>query len=200
MSRSRPPAISFELDARIELLSALVMLARPEEHARRFKARSTYADAVRERFAPLAGHAAVIGLRLGVLPEHVLTELILLQPDPRKLELDPALSAGLLTQAGGERKWRPCSRRCGMRGRGRGMKRSSRRARASGEEHLVRAITLRALKLGGKGKSYAEILNRYARGGYPYLEDLCARLEDYEASQSGAFVEFYPGLIGAFKL
>lgn len=320
MSRPRPPAISFELDARLELLSALVMLARPKEHARRFKALSPYADAVRAHFAPFAKHPA--GAELGRMlergvPEHLFAELILLQPDARGLELEPRLTGGLLTQAGGggemaaffgklrelaarssyeaffrsrkadHRGFLALARaeaakclkpeavcaylrtaftgtcrlilapllpqafaantarggmetrvRCGVADEGaltfeydvfdscvahelahvlmtpliEGSRkvfdaylgeppkecRDSASWSACLEEHLVRAITLRALKLEGDEKSYRSFLRRYAAVGYPYLEDFCARLAVFEAS-GAAFAGFFPGMIAAFK-
>lgn len=107
MPRSRPPAVSFELDARIELLSALVMLARPKEHERRFKVSLSYGEATRAHFAALSGHPAVAELGRMLdrgVPEHLFVELILLQPDARKLESEPVRSSGLLTLAGGERQ------------------------------------------------------------------------------------------------
>lgn len=320
MPRSRPPAISFALDARIELLSALVMLARPKEHDRRFKASLPYVEETRAHFEALTDHPAVAALGRMLdrgVPEHALAELILLQPDARKLELEPLHSGGILTQTGGGGEmasfFEPLrdfaarsayeaffgSRKADHRGflalaRAESAKslkpeavsaymrmpfegtyrlilapllprafaanvsrdgvelrvrsgvadegvltfeydvfdscvahelahillapliEGSRKAfdampgkpprscRDAGswsgcvEEHLVRAITLRALKLEGEEKSCAEILNRYARGGYPYLKDLCARLEGFEASQRGTFADFYPGLIAAF--
>jgi hypothetical protein len=68
------------------------------------------------------------------------------------------------------------------------------------EEHLVRAITLRALKLSGDGKSYQAILRRWSRSGYPYLQAFCASLESFERSpKTSDFAAFYPGLISAFK-
>lgn len=69
------------------------------------------------------------------------------------------------------------------------------------EEHLVRAITLRALKAGGAEKDYRAILRRWGRRGYPYLEWFCARLEDFERSPSSVdFAAFHPGLAAAFLL
>lgn len=322
MPRPRPPAISFELDARLELLSALVMLARPKEHARRFKAPSPYAEAVRVHFSPFAKHPAIAELgrmlERGV-PEHLFTELILLQSDASSLELEPLRSGGLLTLAGGEgemaaffEKLRDFAARSSYEAFFRSRKADHRgffalaRAEAakclkpeavcaylrtpfpgtcrlilapllpqafaantarggmetrvrcgvadegaltfeydvfdscvahelahalmtpliegsrkifdaypgkppkacrdaaswSGclEEHLVRAITLRALKLGGDEKSYQAILRRYAAGGYPFLADLCARLDEYERTpEDRDFADFYPGLIADFS-
>lgn len=68
------------------------------------------------------------------------------------------------------------------------------------EEHLVRAITLRALMLSGDEKSYRTIFQRWSRSGYPYLPAFCASLEGFERSpKSLDFAAFYPGLISAFK-
>lgn len=68
------------------------------------------------------------------------------------------------------------------------------------EEHLVRAITLRALKLSGDEKSYREILRRWSRSGYPYLPAFCGSLEGFERSPKAIdFAAFYPGLISSFK-
>lgn len=62
------------------------------------------------------------------------------------------------------------------------------------EEHLVRGITLRALKLSGDERSYASILKRWSRSGYPFLEAVCAELETFERSPKTAdFASFYPG-------
>lgn len=315
MTRSRPPALRYELDARVELLAALVMTARPAEHAARFKAESPYADAVRAHFAALKKHAAVAALKKSV-PEHLITELILLQPDARRLEIDSTTSGGLLTQAGGAgemaalfdalrdagkrsgyeaffktktkehdafialakaesakslapeavadylrmpfagsyrlilspllpmafaanvvRNGEEIRVRAGVADEGRltfeydvfdscaahelthtlltPLIEGSRKAfesmpgkppktcRDAGswsgcvEEHLVRAVTLRVLKLDGKDKEYAAILNRYARDGYPYLKDVCARLESFEAGDA-PFAAFYPGLLSVF--
>jgi len=49
------------------------------------------------------------------------------------------------------------------------------------EEHLVRALTLRALLVSGEEKESRGILKRWGRSGYPYLSWFCARLEAYEA-------------------
>lgn len=69
------------------------------------------------------------------------------------------------------------------------------------EEHLVRALTLRALALAGGEKEYRSILGRWGRRGYPYLSWFCARLEAYEAkAKSADFSSFYPGLLAAFLL
>lgn len=69
------------------------------------------------------------------------------------------------------------------------------------EEHLVRALTLRALALAGGEKQYRDILGRWGRSGYPYLGRFCARLEAYEAGPKSAdFSSFYPGLLAAFLL
>lgn len=68
------------------------------------------------------------------------------------------------------------------------------------EEHLVRAITLRALKLSGDEKSYRTILRRWSRSGYPYLQGFCVSLESFERSpKSLDFAAFYPGLLSSFK-
>jgi len=69
------------------------------------------------------------------------------------------------------------------------------------EEHLVRALTLRALALAGGEKGYRAILRRWSRCGYPYLPWFISRLEAYERSpKSAAFPSFYPGLLAAFLL
>lgn len=68
------------------------------------------------------------------------------------------------------------------------------------EEHLVRAITLRALKMSGEEKSYQTILRRWSRSGYPYLEAFCGSLESFERSAKTLdFAAFYPGFLAAFK-
>jgi hypothetical protein len=68
------------------------------------------------------------------------------------------------------------------------------------EEHLVRAITLRALKVSGEEKSYQTILRRWSRSGYPYLETFCSSLESFERSPKTLdFAAFYPRLIASFK-
>lgn len=69
------------------------------------------------------------------------------------------------------------------------------------EEHLVRGITLRALKRSGGGKGYEATSRRWSRSGYPYLPWFCARLEAFEGSpKSAAFSSFYPRLLAAFLL
>lgn len=62
------------------------------------------------------------------------------------------------------------------------------------EEHLVRAITLRALKLSGDERSCLSIFTRWSRSGYPFLKAVCAELETFERSpKSVDFASFYPG-------
>lgn len=72
---------------------------------------------------------------------------------------------------------------------------------AAFEEHLVRAVTLRALRRSGGVKGYEATSRRWSRTGYPYLPWFCARLEGYERSPKSAdFSSFYPGLLAAFLL
>lgn len=72
---------------------------------------------------------------------------------------------------------------------------------ATFEEHLVRAVTLRALKRSGGEKGYEATSRRWSRTGYPYLPWFHARLEAFEGSpKSAAFSSFYPGLLAAFLL
>ena len=89
MPRSRLPSVIFALDARIETLSALVLLARPRP------IRLPYADKVRKHFGAFAKHPAVAELgRLldrGV-SEHLFAEIIFLQPDAGGL-MTPELAA-----------------------------------------------------------------------------------------------------------
>jgi len=62
------------------------------------------------------------------------------------------------------------------------------------EEHLVRGITLRALKASGDERSYGAILKRWSRSGYPFLEAVCAELETFERTHSPLdFASYYPG-------
>lgn len=68
------------------------------------------------------------------------------------------------------------------------------------EEHLVRAITLRALKLAGDERRYRALLGRWGRGGYPYLAAVCAALEEFERSADADFAAFYPRLLAPFLL
>lgn len=63
------------------------------------------------------------------------------------------------------------------------------------EEHLVRAITLRALKDDKRRKA---ILSRWSRSGYPYLPAVCSRLEEYEGNPALSFASFYPRLLACF--
>lgn len=65
------------------------------------------------------------------------------------------------------------------------------------EEHLVRAITLRALKLGGDDRRCRALLGRWGRSGYPYLAAVCSALEGFESSP-GEFAAFYPRLLACF--
>lgn len=68
------------------------------------------------------------------------------------------------------------------------------------EEHLVRAITLRALKLAGDERRYLALLGRWGRGGYPYLAAVCAGLSEFERSPDADFAAFYPRLLAPFLL
>lgn len=67
------------------------------------------------------------------------------------------------------------------------------------EEHLVRAITLRALKLAGDEPRYLALLRRWSSGGYPFLAAACAGLQEFEISGSD-FASFYPRLLPLFLL
>lgn len=68
------------------------------------------------------------------------------------------------------------------------------------EEHLVRAITLRALKLSGNESGYRTIVRRWSREGYPYLENFCDGLKGFERSQKTTnFTAYATGLIASFK-
>lgn len=68
------------------------------------------------------------------------------------------------------------------------------------EEHLVRAITLRALKLSGNESGYRTIVRRWSRDGYPYLESFCAGLKGFERSPKATdFTAYAIGLIASFK-
>ncbi|UPT75756.1 MAG: DUF4932 domain-containing protein [Elusimicrobiota bacterium] len=64
------------------------------------------------------------------------------------------------------------------------------------EEHLVRAITLRAR---GAARSRA-VLASWSRSGYPYLRRLCAELEGFEGAGGTTLAEFHPRLLAAFLL
>lgn len=309
--------VAFALDPRIELLAAVIMLARPETPAR-----GPYEERMRAHHSPLARQPAVAALaRLlaAGVPEPVFAELLLSQPDARKLSLDPARSAGPLTRTGRAEEiaaffellggfarlagWegffrscrshhagfialaraesakspspalvsaylrmpfpRPCRMilspllprafaanvaldrselrlRNGSFDRGRltfeydaieccvahelthtvlapliGSSREvferypgapSKACRDASswsgcvEEHLVRAITMRAVKLSGDETLYRATLRRWSRSGYPYLKAFCGALEGFERSPSSRdFAAFYPGLVAAFR-
>lgn len=315
---TRAPDVRFELDARIELLSVVARMARPEKKGRG-KPRLDYAVAAEGRLSGLSGHPAVTGLdrllRRGV-PEPLFAEMILEQPDPRRLEADPRASRGALTQAGGEAEihrffsdlrelsarsgfadflveQRPAHARflalarreaasaqspedvaaylrapfnrtyrlilapllprgfyvnvsrpgvearvrSGTQGRkgltfeydvfvstvahelthtvvspliesSRAVFGSYRRPPPkdcndphtwSGciEEHLVRALTLRALAAKAGEKAYRKILRANIAQGYPFLEEMCEHLREHEKAP-GEFADFYPGFIADF--
>lgn len=69
------------------------------------------------------------------------------------------------------------------------------------EEHLVRAITLRARKLAGDESGYRAIVRRWSRDGYPYIGMFCAGLEAFErAPRAVDFAAYAPGFIASFKV
>lgn len=309
----------FELDPRIELLSAAVRLARPKA-ADAARLKLAYDAAARKRLAPFAKHPALSALdrllKRGV-PEYLFAELILEQPDPKKLEADPHASRGALTQAGGEAElhaffaalrdlsakadfpgflreqkaahaeFRALARaeaaraqppedlaaylrapfsgtfrlvlapllpgryyvnvsrggleqrvRSGVAGRngltfeydafdtsvahelvhtaltplmeasraefesyaGRPPEDCNDPGSWAGcvEEHLVRALTLRALKAAKGDAAYRKLLKSNVADGYPFLADLCSKLEGYEASGE-PFSSYYPRLLAACR-
>lgn len=88
MPRARRPSVTFELDARLELLGALLAPARA----------LPYAKAVRARFAPFQAHPAAVELRRLLargVPGSLIAELILLGPERAGGLLTPELAAFL---------------------------------------------------------------------------------------------------------
>ncbi len=88
MPRARRPRISFALDARLELLGALLTPARAHP----------YAKAVRARFAPFKAHPAAAELRLLLargVPGSLIAEVLLLGPKGSAGLLTPELTAFL---------------------------------------------------------------------------------------------------------
>jgi hypothetical protein len=79
-----PVSVAFETDPRVELLSVLVMLARPSSFG---AAPPPYAERARAAFAPFAGHAAVSRMRdaLAEAPGGELAELFLSLSEPPDL-------------------------------------------------------------------------------------------------------------------
>lgn len=67
-------------------------------------------------------------------------------------------------------------------------------------EHLVYAVTFRAMALEGKEERFKEELKAYAGAGYPYLEPLCERLTAYEADRAlyPTLEDFFPRLLEVF--
>lgn len=66
-------------------------------------------------------------------------------------------------------------------------------------EHVDLAVTLRMLALERGEGAYAATLADFTKRGFPYLEPLCRRLKEWEATSGVSFEKFYPRLVAVFR-
>lgn len=68
-------------------------------------------------------------------------------------------------------------------------------------EHIVRAVTARLLLTHEGGEIYLKTLDQERAKGFYYINDICKKLEEFEANREkfGSFEEFYPELENVLK-